>query len=96
MKKILVLFIAISFFASFALVACGPSGEQKPRRQKRKLRLLLPLLLRRLRNRVNRRNRVKRLRLHLRPRLHQHQQNSLLLFPGGYVRMDIPLNQGGL
>jgi hypothetical protein len=45
---------------------------------------------------VNRRNRVKRLRLHLRPRLHQHQQNSLLLFPGGYVRMDIPLNQGGL
>ena len=30
MKKLLVLFIAISFFASFALVACGPSGEQKP------------------------------------------------------------------
>jgi len=29
MKKFLVLFIAISFFASFALVACGPSGEQK-------------------------------------------------------------------
>ena len=30
MKKLLVLFIAISFFASFALVACGPSGDQKP------------------------------------------------------------------
>ena len=30
MKKLLVLFIAISFFASFTLVACGPSTEQKP------------------------------------------------------------------
>ena len=29
MKKLLVLFIAIAFFASFSLVACGPS-EQKP------------------------------------------------------------------
>lgn len=30
MKKLLILFIAISFFASFTLVACGPSTEQKP------------------------------------------------------------------
>jgi type IV secretory pathway VirB10-like protein len=30
MKKLLVLFIAISFFTCFTLVACGPSGEQKP------------------------------------------------------------------
>jgi hypothetical protein len=30
MKKLLVFFIAITFFASFALVGCGPSTEQKP------------------------------------------------------------------
>ena len=29
MKKLLVLFVAISFFAAFSLVACGPS-EQAP------------------------------------------------------------------
>ena len=29
MKKLLVLFVAISFFAGFSLVACGPS-EQAP------------------------------------------------------------------
>ncbi len=30
MKKLLVLFIAITFFASFALVGCGPKTEEKP------------------------------------------------------------------
>ena len=30
MKKLLVFFIAITFFATFALVSCGPSTEQKP------------------------------------------------------------------
>ncbi len=30
MKKLLIFFIAITFFASFALVSCGPSTEQKP------------------------------------------------------------------
>ena len=30
MKKLLVLFIAITFFASFALVGCGPSQEKPP------------------------------------------------------------------
>lgn len=29
MKRLLVLFIAMLFLASFTLVACGPSGEQK-------------------------------------------------------------------
>ena len=27
MKKLVVLFIAISFFASFSLIGCGPSAE---------------------------------------------------------------------
>lgn len=27
MKKLLVLFIAITFFASFALIGCGPTAE---------------------------------------------------------------------
>jgi hypothetical protein len=30
MKKLLVLCIAISFFASFSLVACGPSEQTPP------------------------------------------------------------------
>ncbi len=30
MKRLLVLFIAISFFASFTLVSCGPSEQPKP------------------------------------------------------------------
>ncbi len=29
MKKLLVFFIAITCFASFALISCGPSSEQK-------------------------------------------------------------------
>ena len=83
MKKLLVLFIAISFFASFALVACGPSGEQKPPAAKEEAKTAPARSCSRAacRNRVSRRNRAKR--LHLRLRLHQHQQNSLPSFSGG-------------
>ena len=98
MKKLLVLFIAISFFASFALVACGPSGEQKPpaAKEEAKTAPAAPAPEAAKPGEPAKPGEAPAPAPGLRPRLRLHQQNSLLLFPGGYVRMDIPLNQGGL
>ena len=62
MKKLLVLFIAISFFSCFTLVACGPSGEQKPPAAKEEAKPApAPRLKRQHLLRVSRQSQVKRL-----------------------------------
>jgi len=89
MKKLLVLFIAITFFASFALIGCGPTAEHQSRLRQRR-RLNQQLHHQRLRKQLQRlRKQLQRLRKQLQ---RQPQQKSKFGISGYILVIRIYLN----